>query len=439
MINVQSSTLFNNFIKSLPVENVGDYYIDPAVVNDIYAGLGLESETELFSVKVSAPVGAGLYVASAHFKTASDHCMISETVAKAAKENSAQKKVREATNERVNVMTKNGCFALRPSLERYYLAGKWRDTSVDEFGDATGTGEDIDTAFFSAKESCRMYEQALVTIRDEKYGLFDTQMQNYIEENLASVIANIINSSAAIAEATGSLKAADAKAAGDMTALLASRGYAILDMQFQKWKVSNDLLSLDISIRENERQHALTLSKTYLDKNKAAAEAACTDMVKPVYESNCGATGNACFVCQSDGGKLDFTSLDNVKFGKAMQQAAQRYIKIKGLVDGDTGGVAEGTIIKSGAPDGNGVYTVTAVENGKTAWDDYQVNPRKADGTRDTSKNRGWYVIQCTKVLDMNSQFLKTVQSQVQTSCNDTLRRTVSERMAMIFTGWTTQ
>ena len=439
MINVQSSTIFNNFIASLPVEDVGDYYIDPAVVNDIYAGLGLESETELFSVKVAPPLSAGLYVSSDHFRQATDLCFAEEALEKPSKETAAARKKREETNSRIKEMSKYGCFGLRSSMERYYLTGKWHAASFDEYGEAVGAGEDIDTAFFSAKESCRMYEQALITVRDEKYGLFDTQMQNYIEENLDKVISNIINSSSAIAEATGPLKAADTKSSTDMTNLLADKGYSILDMSFQKWKADNDLLALDRSVKDSERKSVLALTKTYLDANRASAVAACIKMIESAYTEECGADGSRCFVCQISGGKNDFTSINNVKFGTALQAATKRHIKIKGIVEGNTG-VAPGTVISSDAPGTDGVYQpVASTVEGGGAWDDYQVDPKKADGTRDTAKKHGWYVVPCTKVLDMNNQFLKDIKTTVGALCGTSLQSTVSSSMSQVFTGWTEQ
>ncbi len=285
IINLESSTIYKNFINQLNLSNESSYVLDPDISNEIFNDLNLENNQELFSVNVLPPIGVNTFLPSSQFLTASNKCFSTETT--------SDKEV----NTRINKMKNNNCVAMRPKLERYYLTGKWEGAVLDENGNKVedAQAKDVMSGFFSAKESCGLYEQALISVRDKKYGEFDNQMQNWIEENLAKIIEKKIKSTSSMVNAETELKNLDYSISLDNEKLQN-------EIEFNKMKAQNDLelaktnyeMAVSNATIENataQQQIAALYAKTFSSK----ALKACNKMIQNSYNRICGSNGSKCF------------------------------------------------------------------------------------------------------------------------------------------------
>jgi len=140
---------------------------------DIYTDLGLQRTNALFSINVVPPIGAGELFPNYLFGRASDYCFDGTRRGK----NAAEMKKFQQFNRHKTILA--GCGDHRDNLERYYLSSFWPNAK----------GEPVEQTFLSAKRSCDIYEQALVSVRDRFFGEFDTKMKNYLEDAVAQVLA----------------------------------------------------------------------------------------------------------------------------------------------------------------------------------------------------------------------------------------------------------
>jgi|GEM_PF-6090358 len=141
---------------------------------DIYTDLGLQRTNALFSINVVPPIGAGELFPNYLFGRASDYCFDGTRRGK----NAAEMKKFQQFNRHKTILA--GCGDHRDNLERYYLASLWPNAQ----------GVPVEQTFLSAKRSCDIYEQALVSVRDRFFGEFDTKMKNYLEDAVAQVLAS---------------------------------------------------------------------------------------------------------------------------------------------------------------------------------------------------------------------------------------------------------
>ena len=182
-------------------------------------------------------------------------------------------------------------------MERYYLTGKWEGVAVDDEGKQVegATSEDITSAFFSAKESCGLYEQALISIRDKKYGEFDNQMQNWIEDNIAKMITKKIKTTASLAKVETSLLALDKQISFDIQK-------SQNEMELTKSKAEGDialkqaeigLAKADAVVARNES--AVKLAKAYASAYSAKVLGICNTMISDDFTTVCKKDGSDCF------------------------------------------------------------------------------------------------------------------------------------------------
>ena len=219
MINIEDSAFFQNFISALNLTNdISRNMISRQARNQTFGALGLAEETELFSINVSPPVGSGTFIAGGALERALNDCFNPEL---ALADEIPNNQLRNQTNLRRQQFNNLGCHAMRDPLIRYYLTGMWQNLEPVEgaaddrtfafaaenradgvLGGGTetarqvmmrGTGREVRTSFLSARDSCHMYELALMSVRDMQFGLFDTEMQNFIEDSLYTILTNRLN------------------------------------------------------------------------------------------------------------------------------------------------------------------------------------------------------------------------------------------------------
>jgi hypothetical protein len=300
IINFEDSSIYKNFVESLPLDDPTVYTVPKSVANQIYTDLGLDGNNELFSVNVAPPIGAGNYLPSTHFKIASDTCFATEPMLPTGK----SKEEREAKKQeaaRISKFAKYGCGGIRAELERYYLSGVWTNRPMEVTADGelsaydndaayeeqTVTEPEVKTAFFSARESCRMYEQSLITIRDVQYGLFDTQMQNYIEDNIAKMINNKLKSAKSMSDALIGLQKTDldigelvykTEQATSEAKSAAEQGLVDMQTQYEGKKA-------DATLNAEHAQQALT--QEVINNNASKMKIACYNLMSDSYRAIC--------------------------------------------------------------------------------------------------------------------------------------------------------
>lgn len=290
MINLESSTIYKNFLSQLNLKNIDNYIIDSDISNEILNELSLGTETELFSVNVVPPIGANNYLASSQFNTATKKCFSTQE----ATGTKAEKAAIVSRNIIADYLNTN-CASLKNNMERYYLTGRWEGVSLDSDGkQINGSETDIETDFFSAKESCSLYEQALVSVRDAKYGEFDNQMQNWIEDNIAKMVKKKIKTTSALSSAENSLIALD-------QSITLEQEKTAREISYNKKKAEGELsiatTKSNIAKQEAQRQNTqsnLELAKLYSSNYSQKAISACGEMIKASYDNICGSDGSKC-------------------------------------------------------------------------------------------------------------------------------------------------
>ncbi|MDR1009519.1 MAG: hypothetical protein LBL52_04700, partial [Rickettsiales bacterium] len=202
IINFETTNLYKNKISKLELEHFEEYSISNADVGDMMSDLGLgNSNAEIFSINVTPPVGAGTLDGAGLFRKASDLCF-SGTKLTPQEEALYGKAAGAELSATISAIASCAAENPRSTLERYYLSGLWtaaattcregysyntanklcvHDEDPTDTEDPTSDDKPEQTGFLSAHKSCDLYEQALITSRNDMYGQFETQMKNYIE------------------------------------------------------------------------------------------------------------------------------------------------------------------------------------------------------------------------------------------------------------------
>ena len=81
----------------------------------------------------------------------------------------------------------------------YYINGIWKNDD----------GDDAQTSFLSAKQSCVAFENALISERNNVYATFKDQITNYLDDELAKLIRKEAKDQTSIAQAFNTLKQTD--------------------------------------------------------------------------------------------------------------------------------------------------------------------------------------------------------------------------------------
>lgn len=235
IINFEKTKLFKDKIEPLGLENWKQMSLSEGSVSDLLDDLGLTSnENEIFSINVVPPVGTGNFDASAQYDKARNICLGNSTFKLAGKKATANEEIIQSA---ISYLSSNCSGAsTKNELERYYIAGTvvkpcedgytynavsnacvnpddpldtMEPHSADDYTD--GNAELEQTDFLSAKKSCDLYEKTLISTRNKAYADFDTQLKNYIEDEVAKLIKNKSKSLTTIANALGSLQQTDAQ------------------------------------------------------------------------------------------------------------------------------------------------------------------------------------------------------------------------------------
>lgn len=396
MINLESSTIYKNFINQLDLENEDSYVINGKIGSEIFNQLNLEDETELFSINVVPPIGANAYLASAQFNTASNNCL--KTEASEVVGTTAQKEAIRARNKQIAQFNSNNCISLKDNLQRYYLSGKWEGVKVDDNGNQIegGTTEDITSAFFSAKESCGLYEQALISTRDKKYGEFDNQMQNWIEDNLAKMVKKKMKSTASLAAAETNLKKLDNQITNERSKVESEMAMAKLkaegDAALAESEYNLTLSNVAVQKASSQKELASTFASTYA----TPALTKCSTMILNSYNTDCGSSGASCF------------SKDEVKsqFWNWIGNLKAKSVKIN----------REGDVIPSS--DSN--------------YDKYIAI---SNGSADKGKTAGYYQIYCVDIPTFSYKlaFLSNLPGNLETSYGVTVKDQVKKHLEETF------
>ncbi|MGN0929165.1 MAG: hypothetical protein ACI4N3_00820 [Alphaproteobacteria bacterium] len=365
MINLENSTIYKNFLTQLDLKNLDSYVLDPSISVEVFNELNLDQETELFSINVVPPVGANNYLAGSQFNTVSNSCFVVQDTTGMT---TAQRKAAIERNQLTDYL-KGNCSSLKSNLERYYLTGKWKGVQLDENGNQiNSTAEDIQSDFFSAKDSCNLYEQALISVRDSKYGEFDNQMQNWIEDNIAKMIQKKIKSTSSLTQAETALKSLDDTISFD-------REKTAQEISFNKLKTESEIdvanTQYNIALQQAKTQTNIAqkdLAKTYVNNYSKAVLTKCSTMVKDSYDSVCGSNGSKCF--------SETTIL--TPYYTWISDISQRAIKIS----------RNGNIIPSHT---NNKAT--------TGYDNYVITK---ENSSDKTKTEGYYPLYCVDVPSFN-------------------------------------
>ncbi|MBD5398359.1 hypothetical protein HDR60_02555 [bacterium] len=399
IINLESSTIYKNFLNQLNLQNMESYVLDPSISSEIFNELNLEQETELFSINVVPPIGASNYLASSQFNTASNSCF---TVQDTTGMTSAQKKVATTKNQVASYLNEK-CLSLKSNMERYYLTGKWQGIPLDENGKAIegASSEDIESDFFSAKDSCNLYEQALISVRDSKYGEFDNQMQNWIEDNLAKMIQKKIKSTSSLEQAKTSLKSLDQDISFNMekTAKEIQFNKMSTEAELSSIKTEYGLLVSDAKSKTINMQK--NLAKSYADNYANSVLTKCTTMIQDSYNSICGSTGSKCF---------SKTSILNPYY-TWISDIGNKAIKISM----------------------NGDIKTSHTNNKETSgYDDYVITK---DNPSDTTKKEGYYPVYCKDVtkFNYNISFFSSLVNSVLVEYGEDIGKAVDENLKESF------
>lgn len=234
IINFEKTKLFTDKISKLGLENWDKMSLKSDTVSDLLDDLGLTNNEEIFSINVVPPVGAGNLNPGSQYEKAKNICFGTTTFKIAGKTATEKEKNIQSA---ISYLSKN-CTdsATRTDLERYYIAGTsvklcddgyiynsinnkciytGKDEMVENEMDPHSSDEDDveleQTDFLSAKASCDLYEQTLISTRNKAYADFDTQLKNYIDDEVAKLIKNKTKSLSTIANAFGNLQQTDAQ------------------------------------------------------------------------------------------------------------------------------------------------------------------------------------------------------------------------------------
>ena len=207
ILNFTQTKLYQNKFKSVMGDSVdlSTYSVSTDDVSDMLKSLGLDTgvvsskeSVTLFSVNVTPPVGAGTLDPKGIFTKAHDICMGNATVPTATQSGLTDANITEL-KKYIKTLGGSACQSLNDEYIAYYQKGVWEgcpagykynssDSTCVSKSNSEETAEltEIDTGFLSAKNSCSLYESALISSRDQIYAKFQDQMTNYLNDNFSS-------------------------------------------------------------------------------------------------------------------------------------------------------------------------------------------------------------------------------------------------------------
>ncbi len=317
IINFEKTNLFKNKISKMNLENWDMMSLDYEDTNDLLADLGLTAdENELFSINVVPPVGAGNLNPAGVFKKASDICFSKANIKLAGKKaTESESKLQTLVNQLA------GCDGVesRADLERYYLAGTWRQDCpdgyyLDSLGNtcisltdksdtkekytaeqvAKGEAELMDTDFLSAKKSCDMYEQTLISTRNAEYGKFDTQLKNYIEDEVAKLIKRKTKDLNTIASAFQSLQQMDADISINLANMKADIANAKSEAEIAILSAELNLDTKKLEVDKQAIAQRKERAKMYLETYPREIIGACIPKTMASVQAVCGKNYTEC-------------------------------------------------------------------------------------------------------------------------------------------------
>ncbi|MBD5405670.1 hypothetical protein HDR59_03935 [bacterium] len=255
----QSDSVDKNVIMKAQAEAEKD-------ARSIYTDLGIERDSSLFSINVVPPLGSGLVFPSALFNKAATYCFD-------GKEKSI-KGVSSALKETYKTFNKNkkilsSCKeSYKDDLERYYLAGYWPKEDVEPASDGTYNAdsdyEELD--FMSAKKACDVYEQNLISVRNNHYANFDTQIKNYLEDALAGIIKNKIKDITTLANVATTLQKDDAERTLNKIQSAADRALARSEAETELLNLETEQLSQQL-VADKQYMNSLQELKNSVSSN----------------------------------------------------------------------------------------------------------------------------------------------------------------------------
>lgn len=281
IINFEKTKLFTDKISKLGLENWDKMSLKSDTVFDLLDDLGLTNNEEIFSINVVPPVGAGNLNPGSQYEKAKNICFGTTTFKIAGK--TATEKEKNIQSAISYLSTNCTDSATRTDLERYYIAGtsvklcddgyiynstnnKCIYTGKDEVAESemdphSSDEDDVEleqTDFLSAKASCDLYEQTLISTRNKAYADFDTQLKNYIDDEVAKLIKNKTKSLSTIANAFGNLQQTDAQISIDDIQRKSDIITSKTEAQISVLDAENNLLSKQLE----------STSKTFETQNK---------------------------------------------------------------------------------------------------------------------------------------------------------------------------
>jgi len=317
MINIEDSAMFQNFMNTQNLQNVDRYTISRTSRDQIFSALNLAEETELFSINVAPPAGVGNFIASSAFGRALEDCTSTQLLTIDDESNAAKRAEKNKARAQFGAL---GCPAMSDSLARYYLTGMWKNIEALQSEDSSiKTGEDalevtriktgsqiadsgatveVKTSFLSARDSCHMYELALQSVRDVQFGLFDTEMQNFIEDSIVQILENKLKSMRKLGTIVDEVRDLNdqmqdnaEKRQAELNKLEADQRQQDEDFEEEKLRIAQEADEMRSNANDQIRAEFLTNYGSKMIQK-------CDSMMTKMYGAACGDI-NKCFVANA--------------------------------------------------------------------------------------------------------------------------------------------
>lgn len=406
MMSLTSKTCVDSDNKSCQEGSAGCTCSETNSVSDLMEDLGLaSSDSELFSINVVPPVGAGSLNASGIFQKASDICFGAQVFKSAGKTLTEDEKTIKSD---ISILTNCGEAEVRSDLERYYLAGTAKvycpasyeynqktnkcsfngenrtiESKIAKEAEEKGIDEDktslynlapkteittedeltydqmflVQSDFLSAKKSCDMYENTMISVRNTQYANFDTYLKNYIEDEVAKLVKKKTKDLKTIASSFQSLQQADA----DISINLANMRAEIANAKSEaEIAILNANLNLDMKKLEVDKSliaQRKERAKLYTDTYPRQIANYCTPKVMSSMRAVCGENYAECIQ-----GMDNFFM--NLKSPKKLEELSN-LLNIQSIYINRDGDVKDATVTTMDA-NGNTTTTSSALPDGYT-------------------------------------------------------------------------
>lgn len=236
---------YQDIIRAASEEDIKD-------ARSIYTDLGIERDNSLFSINVVPPLGSGLVFPSALFNKASEYCFDGKEKTLTGLSSSVRQTY-VSFNKR-KALLKQCSEEYKDDLERYYLSGYWpkEDVEPDSNNKYDLDTDYSETDFMSAKKSCDVYEQNLISVRNNNYAKFDTQIKNYLEDALALIIKNEMKDIQTIASVASTLQKNDSDLTLSNIKAKTERELARMDAEVEALNLEQERLAQQ---KEQDKQY----------------------------------------------------------------------------------------------------------------------------------------------------------------------------------------